>query len=106
MSDVDELWHNDRNIIITAKKQVNAQQCFQYLRKNMSSFSKESKFFIITGHHHDGLDESNVAVVGETDAEDDGVDTIKQVEPLPPLRPLTTHVVNTKYHILQTSSDQ
>ena len=34
----------------------------------MSSFSKESKFFIITGHHHDGLDESNVAVVGETDS--------------------------------------
>ena len=68
MSDVEELWHNDRNIIITAKKQVNAQQCFQYLRKNMSSFSKESKFFIITGHHHDGLDESNVAVVGATDS--------------------------------------
>ena len=68
MSDEEELWHNDRNIIITAKKQVNAQQCFQYLRKNMSSFSKESTFFIITGHHHVGLDQSNVAVVGETDS--------------------------------------
>ena len=26
-----------------------------------------------------------LTVVGETDAEDDGVDTIKEVEPLPPL---------------------
>ena len=26
-----------------------------------------------------------LAVVGETDAEDDGVDTVKEVEPLPPL---------------------
>ena len=43
----------------------------------------------------------SLTVVGQTDAEDDGVDTIKEVEPLPPLRPLTTHVVDTKYHVLQ-----
>ena len=66
MSDEEEFWHNDRNIIITAKKQVDAHQCVQYLRKNMRLFSKESTFFIITGHHHDRLDKSNVAVVGET----------------------------------------
>ena len=48
-----------------------------------------------------------LAVVGEADTEDDGVDTVKQIEPLPPLRPLTTHVMDTKYHVLQTSlSDQ
>ena len=68
MNDEEELWQNDRNIIITEKKQVDTQQFFLYLKKEMSSFSKESTFFIITGHHHVGLDQSNVAVVGETDS--------------------------------------
>ena len=44
-----------------------------------------------------------LAVVGEADTEDDGVDTVKQVQPLPPLRPLTTNVMDTKYHVLQAS---
>ena len=66
MSDFEELWHNDRNCIITAKKEINAQQCFQYLRENMRTYPKKSVFFIITGHHHEGLDKSNV-VVGKTD---------------------------------------
>ena len=44
-----------------------------------------------------------LAVVGQTDAEDDGVDTIEEVEPLPSLRPLTTNVVDPEYHVLQTS---
>ena len=46
-----------------------------------------------------------LTVVGEADTEDDGVDTIKEVEPLPPLRPLTSHVVDTKYHVLQYQSE-
>ena len=45
----------------------------------------------------------SLAVVGETDAEDDGVDTIEEVEPLPSLRPLTSNVVDPEYHVLQTS---
>ena len=68
MSDFEELWHNDRNSIITAKKEVNAIQCFQYLRKNMRSYPKNSVFLFITGHHHKGLNKSNIAIVGESDA--------------------------------------
>ena len=67
MSNFEELWHNDRNCIITAKKEVDAQQCFEYLRENMRSYPKKSVFFIITGHHHEGLNESNMAIVGKTD---------------------------------------
>ena len=43
-----------------------------------------------------------LAVGGQTDAEDDGVDAIKEVEPLPSLRPLTPHVMDPEYHVLST----
>ena len=76
MADIEELWHDDRNFIITAKDKVNATQCFQYLWNNMRKYPDGSKFLIITGHHHDGLDESNVAIVGRPDPKlDDSVDT-------------------------------
>ena len=68
MPDFEELWHNDRNSIITAKKEVNAKQCFQYLRKNMRLYPKNSVFLFITGHHHKGLNKSSIAIVGESDA--------------------------------------
>ena len=68
MSDFEELWHNDRNCIITAKKEIDAQQCFQYLRENMRTYPNKSVFFIITGHHHEKpVDNSNLAIVGKTD---------------------------------------
>ena len=41
-----------------------------------------------------------LAVVGQTHAEDDGVDAVKQVEPLPTLRPLAPDVMDTEYHVL------
>ena len=64
MSDFEELWHNNRNCIITAKKEITAEQCFQYLRKNMCTYPKKSVFFVITGHHHEGLDKSTEDSVG------------------------------------------
>ena len=68
MSDFEELWHNDRNCIITAKNEIDAAQCFQYLRENMRTYPKNSVFFIITGHHHEKpADNSNVAIVGKSD---------------------------------------
>ena len=67
-SEFEKLWHNDRNCsIITAKDKIDAAQCIQYLRENMRSYSKGSVFLFITGHHHEGLDKSNVSKVGETD---------------------------------------
>ena len=33
----------------------------------MRTYPKKSVFFIITGHHHEGLNESNMAIVGKTD---------------------------------------
>ena len=47
-----------------------------------------------------GVVRGPLAVVGETDAEDDGVDAVKEIEPLPPLRPLAAHVVDAEYHVL------
>ena len=67
MADIEELWHDQRNFIITAKKKVDARQCFQYLKKNMRKYPDGSTFLMITSHHHDGLDESNVAIVGRPD---------------------------------------
>ena len=64
----DELWHNDRNLFITAKKEVDAVQFFQYLRNNLRSFPQFSVFLFITGHHIKGLNKSNEAILGETDA--------------------------------------
>ena len=61
------MWHDERNIIITAKKEIDANQCFQYLSENMRSYPKGSVFFIITGHHHKGLNKSNEAILGESD---------------------------------------
>ena len=76
MADIEEFWHDERNFIITAKKKVNASECFQYLRKNMCKYPDGSTFLIITGHHHDGLDESNVAIVGRPDHKlEDSVDS-------------------------------
>jgi hypothetical protein len=76
MTAIEELWHDDRNFIITAKHKVNANQCFQYLKKNMRKYPDESTFLIITGHHHIGLDESNVAKLGEPDPKlEDSIDS-------------------------------
>ena len=33
----------------------------------MRTYPKKSVFFIITGHHHEGLDKSNMAIVGKSD---------------------------------------
>ena len=41
-----------------------------------------------------------LAVVSQAHAEDDRVYTVKQVEPLPPLRPLAPDVMDTEYHVL------
>ena len=68
MSNLNELWHDERNVIITAKKEIDANQFFQYLRKNLRKFADNSTFLFITGHHHKGLNKSNEAIVGETDA--------------------------------------
>ena len=68
MSNLNELWHDERNIIITAKKEIDANQFFQYLKENLRKFADHSTFLFITGHHHKGLNKSNEAIVGETDA--------------------------------------
>ena len=68
MSNLNELWHDERNIIITAKKEIDANQFFQYMRKNLRKFADHSTFLFITGHHHKGLNKSNEAILGETDA--------------------------------------
>ena len=68
MSNLNELWHDERNIIITAKKEIDANQFFQYLRKNLRKFADNSTFLFITGHHHKGLNKSNEAILGETDS--------------------------------------
>ena len=67
MADIEKCKHDQRNVIITAKKEINARQCFQYLRKNMRKYPDGSTFLIITGHHHDGLDESKKAKIGRSD---------------------------------------
>ena len=42
----------------------------------MRKYPNRSTFLIITGHHHDGLDESSVAIVGRPDHKlDDSVDS-------------------------------
>ena len=68
MSNLSELWHDKRNFIITAKKEIDANQFFQYLKENLRKFADHSTFLFITGHHHKGLNKSNEAIVGETDA--------------------------------------
>ena len=54
MSGVGKLWHDERNVIITANESVDAEQLFQHLKDNMHSYPDGSQFFFVTGHHHNG----------------------------------------------------
>ena len=46
-----------------------------------------------------------LAVVGEADTEDDGVDAVEQIQPLPSLRPLASDIVDTEDHVLDVELD-
>ena len=48
---------------------------------------------------------SLLTVVGETDTKDDGMHTVKQIQPLPSLRPLASNIVDTEDHILDVELD-
>ena len=63
----DEKFHNERNVIITTKDEIIANDVEEYLKKNLQHFPKGAKFIVFCGHHHRCDDQGNVHI-GKTES--------------------------------------
>ena len=66
-----EMFHNERNVIITMLREVRSGDVEKYLMENLEKFPNESHFMIFTAHHHPEkgrLGETDYGLVGDYEA--------------------------------------
>ena len=62
-----EVFHIERNVIITANEKINGTKLEKFLLNNLDKFQEKTEFIVLSGHHHEISENNNTVSVGKTD---------------------------------------
>ena len=62
-----EIFHIERNVIITANEKINGPKLEKFLLDNLDKFQEKTDFIVLSGHHHVKNEDRTVSV-GKTDS--------------------------------------
>ena len=61
-----EVFHIERNVIITANEKINGPKLENFLLNHLDNFQEKTDFIVLSGHHHEKIE--NDVSVGETES--------------------------------------
>ena len=67
-SKLSEVFHVERNVIITANTEIDGHKLEKFLLNNLDKFQEKTDFIVLSGHHHEKNENDGTVSVGKTDS--------------------------------------
>ena len=67
-SKTSEVFHVERNVIITANTEIDGKNLEKFLLNNLDKFQEKTDFIVLSGHHHEKNENDGTVSVGKTDS--------------------------------------